>query len=101
MAQTPCFKNRLHIIVVFKQIPDVEHTVGQDVGVTYCNIFLYSSLARLHRFHNCIFQIWQGYVMNLQALRYSTSQGEQFTDFYMTIRVQCQTVPRQIVVLSF
>ncbi len=96
MAQIPCFKNWLHIFVVFKQIPDVEHTIEQDVGGTYWNSF-----ARLHRFYNCIFQIWQGYVMNVQALLYSSSQGEQSTDFYIHIRVQCQTVPRQIVVLSF
>ncbi len=31
MAQIHFFNNRLHIFVVFKQIPDVKHTVGQYV----------------------------------------------------------------------
>jgi hypothetical protein len=45
-----------------------------------------------------VFQIWQGYVMNVQAVLYSTLQGEQFADF--DIYLQCQTFPRQIVFLS-
>ncbi len=95
MAQIPCFKNRLHIFVVFKQIPDVEHTIEQDVGGTYWNSF-----ARLHRFYNCICQIWQGYVMNVQAVLYSTLQGGTVYWLWHTVYLQRQTVPRQIVVLS-